>query len=625
MGPHETLTFFARITTPAAEPAHTVDLTRVRGLSGRDSLVWDQVQLQTEIGASTRLTIEPSQEDTTGPGAPLTYVLFLHNYGNAAEIAELEVLNRNPQWQYELLDADGTPLPDRNANGLQDIGPIAPFGTESQFQLRVSPAADARAGTVDSLVVRVFSSTNLAEFQDQANITTWISPVLTGLVVESDQQDVVQPGELNDYALWAEFAGNVDDVIDLRVTASQSGWNVGLLEPDKQRPILDTDSDSLPDLGVLSPGTQRRFVLRVTAPEQANLNGNPDSFRPLCVTVLGTSSRFPDLKDSAVITITLVPNLAVHVYPNPADDKVSFVFGLPGDGKVSLTLYDRATTLVSPDYRERRIRRRLARLRVEPTQRQRPRHRARHLLLRPRLHTRLRCNPASGEETGQEVSCEKSKVKSQKSKVGSRLPPIAYRLSPIACRLSACGLWPASDIGRKPLFAWFSSSDAGSCGFPLLKVGVGVRAAAMGEAFTGLCDDASALYWNPAGLAGLNRFEIMASHQQWFLDTRDEYLALTAPISPVTLGLSALYCGNGGIEFFDENNNATDTVSTHSGYATLGVGYKLNRLVSLGLTAKGLYENLQVEQGFGVCGDVGVLAGPFSPWLRGPGPQFPDP
>ncbi len=34
-----------------------------------------------------------------------------------------------------------------------------------------------------------------------------------------------------------------------------------------------------------------------------------------------------------------------------------------------------------------------------------------------------------------------------------------------------------------------------------LKIGVGARAVAMGEAFTPIADDATAMFWNPAGLA----------------------------------------------------------------------------------------------------------------------------
>jgi long-subunit fatty acid transport protein len=50
-----------------------------------------------------------------------------------------------------------------------------------------------------------------------------------------------------------------------------------------------------------------------------------------------------------------------------------------------------------------------------------------------------------------------------------------------------------------------------------LKIGVGARAAAMGGAFVGVADDASALYWNPAGIARIDetKSEFSFNHAVW--------------------------------------------------------------------------------------------------------------
>ena len=49
-----------------------------------------------------------------------------------------------------------------------------------------------------------------------------------------------------------------------------------------------------------------------------------------------------------------------------------------------------------------------------------------------------------------------------------------------------------------------------------LKLGVGARALGMGGAFAGLADDASAAYWNPAGLAYLKTNQFMPTHSEEF-------------------------------------------------------------------------------------------------------------
>jgi len=66
------------------------------------------------------------------------------------------------------------------------------------------------------------------------------------------------------------------------------------------------------------------------------------------------------------------------------------------------------------------------------------------------------------------------------------------------------------------LLAQFGSHEPGSTVLPLLKCGQGVRAAALGEAFVALADDASALYWNPAGLGQLPDYHLSFTHHQWF-------------------------------------------------------------------------------------------------------------
>ena len=50
---------------------------------------------------------------------------------------------------------------------------------------------------------------------------------------------------------------------------------------------------------------------------------------------------------------------------------------------------------------------------------------------------------------------------------------------------------------------------AGISAFQFLKIGVGARGVAMGESFVAVANDASALFWNPAGLVQFNQNEII--------------------------------------------------------------------------------------------------------------------
>lgn len=69
---------------------------------------------------------------------------------------------------------------------------------------------------------------------------------------------------------------------------------------------------------------------------------------------------------------------------------------------------------------------------------------------------------------------------------------------------------------RAQVFPSFGDERTGTSIANTLKIGLGARAAAMGEAFTAVADDASALYWNPAGLSNTTTNEAYFTHTQWF-------------------------------------------------------------------------------------------------------------
>jgi hypothetical protein len=82
----------------------------------------------------------------------------------------------------------------------------------------------------------------------------------------------------------------------------------------------------------------------------------------------------------------------------------------------------------------------------------------------------------------------------------------------------------------------------GTTNADFLKIGVGGRPSAMGGAYTSIADDANAAFWNPAGIATIDKWNITAMHMLWYLNTNYEYLSVVMPVDPVTsIGLSSNY------------------------------------------------------------------------------------
>lgn len=62
-------------------------------------------------------------------------------------------------------------------------------------------------------------------------------------------------------------------------------------------------------------------------------------------------------------------------------------------------------------------------------------------------------------------------------------------------------------------------AKVGTFGGQELKIGVSARATAMGSAFTGVADDATAVFWNPGGLVNVTGNEVSLNHVAWAADT----------------------------------------------------------------------------------------------------------
>ena len=77
---------------------------------------------------------------------------------------------------------------------------------------------------------------------------------------------------------------------------------------------------------------------------------------------------------------------------------------------------------------------------------------------------------------------------------------------------------------KAQLFPTLGGQRAGISTAQFLKIGVGSRSAALGDAFVAVDNDASALYWNPAGLVQFNQDQIIFSHNQWVVDINHDFL-----------------------------------------------------------------------------------------------------
>jgi opacity protein-like surface antigen len=139
------------------------------------------------------------------------------------------------------------------------------------------------------------------------------------------------------------------------------------------------------------------------------------------------------------------------------------------------------------------------------------------------------------------------------------------------------------------VFASHAFADGpGTTAAGFLKIGVGARAAAMGDAFTVIVDDSTALYWNPAGLAKIEKRQLLATYNMWFAGINQGYLGVGFPLSGQGIVAGGVnYVDMGDFDGRDEAGNPTGTFTAsalnyHLGYANR-VGEKLMWGISAGL------------------------------------------
>ena len=155
----------------------------------------------------------------------------------------------------------------------------------------------------------------------------------------------------------------------------------------------------------------------------------------------------------------------------------------------------------------------------------------------------------------------------------------------------------------------------GTTAAQFLKIAPSARAVSMGEAFVALADDASALFWNPAGLTRLKQSQITYMHSFWFQGITCDYLGYAQYFDEeknATFGCSALYLNAGDIErtLEDASGNYTGTGGNFSSYdvmASISSAWKMFDIWSFGATVKFLYSTIDDARGSAFSSDFGIL------------------
>jgi hypothetical protein len=150
----------------------------------------------------------------------------------------------------------------------------------------------------------------------------------------------------------------------------------------------------------------------------------------------------------------------------------------------------------------------------------------------------------------------------------------------------------------------------GESAVPFLLIGPNSLNSGMGETGTGMVNDASAMFWNPAGLGFQKGTQISITHSPWLpglglSDLFYDFLAGKYYMKKLkgTLGVSITYLNIGTIIKTDEFGNTIGEYQAFDGALAVGYGTKVTKDLGVGIVTRFIYSKLAVDP---VAGEKGT-------------------
>lgn len=160
---------------------------------------------------------------------------------------------------------------------------------------------------------------------------------------------------------------------------------------------------------------------------------------------------------------------------------------------------------------------------------------------------------------------------------------------------------------------YFSTKSVGTTTADFLNLPVGARAAGMGGAYSAISEEASAVYWNPAGLVQIPKLSAVFMRAQYLESINYQYAAYAHRLSyDSVLAGSVLLTDIGSITETDISGNTLGSFTPRDQVFTLSYSKAILEFsdkdidVSVGVSAKYIKSSI-VSSARSYAGDVGIM------------------
>ncbi len=160
-------------------------------------------------------------------------------------------------------------------------------------------------------------------------------------------------------------------------------------------------------------------------------------------------------------------------------------------------------------------------------------------------------------------------------------------------------------------------TKVGTTAAPFLNVGQGARAIAMGSAYVSMVDDATSMYWNPAGLAVMPGSEAVFNHSEWIADINFDFAGVALNIGGIgSFGLFANFMTMGQMDVTTTLYPEGTGQRFDAGSYAMGASFAraLTDRFAIGFNVKYVHEYILNSASNGIAIDIGTV---FTTQFRG--------
>jgi opacity protein-like surface antigen len=153
-------------------------------------------------------------------------------------------------------------------------------------------------------------------------------------------------------------------------------------------------------------------------------------------------------------------------------------------------------------------------------------------------------------------------------------------------------------------------TKVGTTSAKFLSIPVGAHAVGMGGAFVGIASDATAMYWNPAGLAHITQSEALFNHTAWIADIDFNWGGVVLPLGDGgTLGVNVTTMTMAEMERTTEDQPEGTGQTFSAGSFAIGVSYakNLTEWFAIGGSFRYINEHIWNSSATGFAVDIGTL------------------